>query len=40
VTNKFMHREIAKGKSLSAEEENVYGSVVYIPKTKEVYIPT
>jgi hypothetical protein len=32
VTNKFMHRDIAKGKSLSAEEENVYGSVVYIPK--------
>jgi hypothetical protein len=32
VTNEFMHREIAKGKSLSAEEENVYGSVVYIPK--------
>jgi hypothetical protein len=34
VTNTFMHREIAKWKSLSAEEENVYGSVVYIPKTR------
>ncbi len=29
-----MHREIAKGKSLSAEEEYVYASVVYIPKTR------
>ncbi len=29
-----MHREIAKGKSLSAEEEYVYASVIYIPKTR------
>ncbi len=28
VTNKFMHREIAKGKSLSAEEENLYACCV------------